>query len=92
MTRARHITRLDHRELPSARRASWWPIVGRDAWRGHTCTCAHIYYRVGRYVDAAKVNTLAALVDEQYIAQCHAQGFYPVGYYGPQHPLSLDVI
>ena len=43
---------------------------------------SHIYYRVGRYADAAKVNTLAALVDEQYIAQCHAQGFYPVGYYG----------
>lgn len=43
---------------------------------------SHIYYRVGRYEDAAKVNTLAALVDEQYIAACHAQGFYPVGYYG----------
>jgi tetratricopeptide (TPR) repeat protein len=43
---------------------------------------SHIYYRVGRYDDAAKVNTLAALVDEQYIAACHAQGFYPVGYYG----------
>ena len=43
---------------------------------------SHIYYRVGRYADAAKVNTLAALVDEQYIAACHAQGFYPVGYYG----------
>jgi tetratricopeptide (TPR) repeat protein len=43
---------------------------------------SHIYYRVGRYADAAKVNTLAALADEQYIARCHAQGFYPVGYYG----------
>jgi len=43
---------------------------------------SHIYYRVGRYADAAKVNTLAALVDEEYIAACHAQGFYPVGYYG----------
>lgn len=43
---------------------------------------SHIYYRVGRYTDAAKVNALAAVVDEQYIAQCHAQGFYPVGYYG----------
>jgi tetratricopeptide (TPR) repeat protein len=43
---------------------------------------SHIYYRVGRYADAAKVNTLAALVDEQYIAQCRAQGFYPIGYYG----------
>ena len=43
---------------------------------------SHIYYRIGRYADAAKVNALAALVDEQYIAACHAQGYYPVGYYG----------
>jgi len=43
---------------------------------------SHIYYRIGRYEDAAKVNTLAALVDEQYIAACRAQGYYPVGYYG----------
>jgi hypothetical protein len=43
---------------------------------------SHIYYRVGRYADAAKVNALAASVDEQYIAQCRAQGFYPIGYYG----------
>jgi tetratricopeptide (TPR) repeat protein len=43
---------------------------------------SHIYYRVGRYADAAKVNEAAALVDEQYIAACKAQGFYPVGYYG----------
>ncbi|HEV2649645.1 MAG TPA: hypothetical protein VGU69_00180, partial [Rhizomicrobium sp.] len=39
-------------------------------------------YRVGRFADAVKVNALAATVDEQYIAACHAQGFYPVGYYG----------
>ncbi len=43
---------------------------------------SHIYYRIGRYADAAKVNTLAALVDEQYIAACRAQGYYPIGYYG----------
>jgi tetratricopeptide (TPR) repeat protein len=43
---------------------------------------SHIYYRVGRYADAAKVNALAATVDEQYIAACHAQGYYPIGYYG----------
>lgn len=43
---------------------------------------SHIYYRVGRYEDAAKVNALAALVDEQYIAACKAQGYYPIGYYG----------
>lgn len=43
---------------------------------------SHIYYRVGRYADAAHVNELAALVDEQYIAACRALGYYPLGYYG----------
>jgi tetratricopeptide (TPR) repeat protein len=43
---------------------------------------SHIYYRVGRYADAAAANEAAALVDEQYIAACRAQGFYPAGYYG----------
>ena len=43
---------------------------------------SHIYYRVGRYADAAAANELAAKVDEDYIAQCRAQGFYPAGYYG----------
>jgi len=43
---------------------------------------SHIYYRVGRYADAARVNELAAKVDEAYIAACKAQGFYPAGYYG----------
>ncbi|HWA62104.1 MAG TPA: hypothetical protein VG939_12060, partial [Caulobacteraceae bacterium] len=43
---------------------------------------SHIYYRVGRYEDAEKVNAIAATVDEDYIAACKAQGFYPTGYYG----------
>ncbi|HEX6866758.1 MAG TPA: hypothetical protein VF122_05965, partial [Caulobacteraceae bacterium] len=43
---------------------------------------AHIYYRVGRYADAVRANETAAKVDEDYIAQCRAQGFYPAGYYG----------
>ncbi len=43
---------------------------------------SHIYYRVGRYADAARVNEQAALVDEAYIAACKAQGYYPSGYYG----------
>lgn len=42
---------------------------------------AHIYWRVGRYDDAATANILAAKVDENYIAQCNAQGFYPALYY-----------
>jgi tetratricopeptide (TPR) repeat protein len=42
---------------------------------------SHIYFRVGRYEDAVKVNALAATKDEQYIAACRSQGFYPLAYY-----------
>jgi tetratricopeptide (TPR) repeat protein len=42
---------------------------------------AHIYMRVGRYADASESNVRAILADEDYIAQCQAQGVYPVGYY-----------
>lgn len=42
---------------------------------------AHIYWRVGRYNDAVQANIKAAAVDEAYIAQCNAQGFYPALYY-----------
>ena len=42
---------------------------------------AHIYLRVGRYHDAVTQNELAATADEDYIAQCNAQGFYPAVYY-----------
>ncbi len=42
---------------------------------------AHIYWRVGRYDDASEANIRAAAVDEEYIAACNAQGFYPALYY-----------
>ena len=42
---------------------------------------AHIYWRVGRYNDAAEANIAAAKIDEDYIRQCNAQGFYPAMYY-----------
>ena len=42
---------------------------------------AHIYMRVGRYADAVKANQKAVAADEDYIAQCRAQGVYPLGYY-----------
>ena len=42
---------------------------------------SHIYWRVGRYKDASQANIEAAKVDEDYIAQCNAQGFYPALYY-----------
>ncbi|MEO5896811.1 MAG: hypothetical protein ABIS06_14025 [Vicinamibacterales bacterium] len=42
---------------------------------------AHIYQRVGRHADVIKSNQLAAKADEDYIAQCKAQGVYALGYY-----------
>lgn len=42
---------------------------------------SHIYIRVGRYLDAVKVNQTAIQADEDYIAQCFAQGLYPLAYY-----------
>jgi tetratricopeptide (TPR) repeat protein len=42
---------------------------------------SHIYMRVGRYADASKSNEDAIRADEDYIAQCRAQGIYPMGYY-----------
>jgi tetratricopeptide (TPR) repeat protein len=42
---------------------------------------AHIYQRIGRYEDSVAANERAILADEGYIAQCRAQGLYPVTYY-----------
>jgi tetratricopeptide (TPR) repeat protein len=42
---------------------------------------AHIYMRVGRHADVVSSNRLAVQADEDYIAQCRAQGLYPLGYY-----------
>ena len=42
---------------------------------------AHIYQRVGRHADVIASNLLAAKADEDYIAQCKAQGIYPLAYY-----------
>jgi len=42
---------------------------------------AHIFLRVGRYEDVVASNQKAVAADEDYIAQCHAQGMYPLGYY-----------
>jgi tetratricopeptide (TPR) repeat protein len=42
---------------------------------------SHIYQRVGRYADAAASNVAAIAADEDYIAQCRAQGLYPMVYY-----------
>jgi tetratricopeptide (TPR) repeat protein len=42
---------------------------------------SHIYQRIGRFADGIRSNELAAQADEDYIAQCHAQGLYPMAYY-----------
>jgi tetratricopeptide (TPR) repeat protein len=42
---------------------------------------AHIYQRIGRHADVIRVNQMAARADEDYIAQCRAQGLYPLAYY-----------
>jgi tetratricopeptide (TPR) repeat protein len=42
---------------------------------------SHIWVRVGDWADASKANEDASKADEDYIAQCHIQGRYPLGYY-----------
>ena len=65
------------RALPSAER------LGEIApGAGHLVHMpSHIYLRVGRYHDATLANEEAVKADQSYIAQCRAQGFYPVAYY-----------
>lgn len=65
------------RALPSAKR------LGEIApGAGHLVHMpSHIYLRVGRYHDATLANEKAVKADQSYIAQCRAQGFYPVAYY-----------
>ena len=43
---------------------------------------SHIYYRVGRYLDALADNKIAVGVDEKYLAETNApMGVYRLGYY-----------
>ncbi|MCC2690338.1 MAG: hypothetical protein K0S21_3141 [Rhizobiaceae bacterium] len=42
---------------------------------------AHIYHRVGRYLDSLEINRTASKVDETYLAESGAIGVYPLGYY-----------
>jgi tetratricopeptide (TPR) repeat protein len=46
---------------------------------------SHIYIRVGDYHEGSLANQRAIQSDQEYIAQCHAQGIYPVGYV-PHNP------
>jgi tetratricopeptide (TPR) repeat protein len=42
---------------------------------------SHIYWRVGRYGDAAEINQRAVKADEQYFAWCRPGPFYQAAYY-----------
>ena len=42
---------------------------------------AHIYFRVGRYLDLLEANKVASAADEAYLAQVEAGGIYPYAYY-----------
>ncbi len=42
---------------------------------------SHIYWRVGRYEDAVRVNAEAAAADEALFAWCSDTAFYAAGYY-----------
>ena len=46
---------------------------------------SHIYIRVGRYADAVDINEMATEADDKYVAQCHAQGLYPMAYMPHNH-------
>jgi tetratricopeptide (TPR) repeat protein len=68
--------RVDKAEGPADRLLTLMPAAGHMVHMP-----AHIYQRVGRYNDAARSTELAIAADEDYIAQCQAQGLYPMGYY-----------
>jgi tetratricopeptide (TPR) repeat protein len=42
---------------------------------------AHVYYRVGRYLDSLKANLAAAKADEALLAESPESGIYRYGYY-----------
>jgi tetratricopeptide (TPR) repeat protein len=42
---------------------------------------AHIYFRIGRYLDSLEANKVAVAADEAYLAQVKAEGIYPYAYY-----------
>ena len=54
--------------------------LARDA--GHLVHMpSHIYWRVGRYADAAEINRRAAEADERFFAWCRSGAFYQAAYY-----------
>ena len=73
---------MEGSRTPEAAEASADRLAGLMPAAGHIVHMpAHIYLRVGRYADAAEANVRAIAADEDYLAQCQAQGLYPVSYY-----------
>ena len=57
-------------------------LIGLAPGAGHLVHMpSHIWIQLGRYRESYESNARAAQADEGYIAQCHAQGFYPLSYY-----------
>ena len=77
-----YIHLMEGSRTPEAAEASADRLGGLMPAAGHMVHMpAHIYLRVGRYADAAEANVRAIAADEDYLAQCQAQGLYPVSYY-----------
>jgi pimeloyl-ACP methyl ester carboxylesterase/tetratricopeptide (TPR) repeat protein len=77
-----YIHLMEGSSTPEAAEASADRLIGLMPAAGHMVHMpAHIYLRVGRYADAAEANVRAIAADEDYLAQCQAQGLYPVSYY-----------
>lgn len=57
-------------------------LVGAVPGSGHLVHMpSHLYIRIGRYSDAARVNRLAIEADENYFQICRTEGIYPAAYY-----------
>jgi pimeloyl-ACP methyl ester carboxylesterase/tetratricopeptide (TPR) repeat protein len=77
-----HIHLLEASANPDRAESSADRLGGLMPAAGHLVHMpAHIYIRVGRYADAAEANERAIRADEDYLAQCQAQGLYPISYY-----------
>lgn len=77
-----YIHLMEGSSTPEAAEPSADRLAGLMPAAGHMVHMpAHIYLRVGRYADAAEANVRAIAADEDYLAQCQAQGLYPVTYY-----------
>ena len=77
-----YIHLLEGSNTPEAAEASADRLGSMMPAAGHMVHMpAHIYLRVGRYADASEANVRAIAADEDYLAQCQAQGLYPISYY-----------